>query len=596
MNSLTIGTDRVIMFGGFLEGEGITEKIFMYYNDEWSFAGNMIVANSRTTAILIGSSIIVSSGQQSGVIQQFEWDGYSISEGRIVDDVGDNPSIVTPIVIPELFEECERPTNEFIFGAPLKVTDSSYEFTALDLSLSTLDYFDTSPAYFKDVIFEMDSSQYASGYVNYKGQIYLIGGYGRIWSSIYKFTGSTTERVELSGERYKGFSRLDGNNPVVGWQDNQERIFICNFNSNKSCQTFDGSVIRNVEAETVYAHSQGCIGTFERNKEVVVIGGRDAAGKTEIFNGTSWRAGPDHPNNLAARGVAVDVGAGIITIGGYGDLSGYSAYLLTYDNMIENTKKWVDLGRLNSYYVYMSIFRFGEIIVAHRTSLPNAGIYMLTWDGNSLEDHGMQIDLGLIGGSSGIFIPKEKTKCESIFIGDTPQRDTDVEEEIIFEQQCDIRNSDAYVIKFEVECDFDKIQNTNARSYFLGTSNYNFPFRIDTTSYSDNKYAVNLFATGYETIETFYDDVRGASSLYLGEDICTTGDYMEFVIKQWADNEGIWRMTLEIDEVLMARFTSSTAPTSSSIINGRLGFATTDESSGAYRNGLGVKNFSIREY
>ncbi|CBY41216.1 unnamed protein product [Oikopleura dioica] len=150
-----------------------------------------------------------------------------------------------------------------------------------------------------------------------------MGGSGRTWSSIYKFTGSTTERVELSGERYKGFSRLDGNNPVVGWQDNQERIFICNFNSNKSCQTFDGSVIRNVEAETVYAHSQGCIGTFERNKEVVVIGGRDAAGKTEIFNGTSWRAGPDHPNNLAARGVAVDVGAGIITIGGYGDLSGY---------------------------------------------------------------------------------------------------------------------------------------------------------------------------------------------------------------------------------------------------------------------------------
>jgi len=93
-----------------------------------------------------------------------------------------------------------------------------------------------------------------------------------------------------------------------------------------------------------------------------------------------------------------------------------SAYLLTYENMIENTKKWVDLGRLNNNYYYNSAFRFGEIIVAHRTSLPNAGIYMLTWNGNSLEDHGMQIDLGLIGGSSGIFIPKEKTKCESIFI------------------------------------------------------------------------------------------------------------------------------------------------------------------------------------
>jgi hypothetical protein len=80
--------------------------------------------------------------------------------------------------------------------------------------------------------------------------------------------------------------------------------------------------------------------------------------------------------------------------------------------MIENTKKWVDLGRLNSYYVYFSAFRFGEIIVAHRTSKPGTGIYMLTWDGNNLEDHGIQIDLDLYG-SSGIFIPKEDTSNES---------------------------------------------------------------------------------------------------------------------------------------------------------------------------------------
>jgi len=71
-----------------------------------------------------------------------------------------------------------------------------------------------------------------------------------------------------------------------------------------------------------------------------------------------------------------------------------------------------------------------------------------------------------------------------------------------------------------------------------------------------------------------------------------------FLIKKtkWADNEGTWRKTLEIDGVLMSRYTSLTAPTSSSIINGRLGFADTDESSFAYRNSLGVKNFSIREY
>ena len=83
--------------------------------------------------------------------------------------------------------------------------------------------------------------------------------------------------------------------------------------------------------------------------------------------------------------------------------------MLTYDNMIDNTKKWVDLGRLNSYYADFSAFRFGEIIVAHRQSKPGAGIYMLTWDGNNLTDHGVQIDLDLFGGSSGIFIPKEDT-------------------------------------------------------------------------------------------------------------------------------------------------------------------------------------------
>jgi len=412
MDSLTIGTDRVIMFGGFLEDEGITDKIFMYYNDEWSFAGNMVVPNSRTTAIMIGSSIIVSVGQQSGKIQQFEWDGNSISEGRIVDDVGSYRQMMNPIVIPELFEECERPTNEFIFGAPLGETTSDYRFTALDFSLASLDYSETTPDYFAGVIFEMDSYSFAPGIVNYKGQIYMMGGAGRLWTKIFKFTGSTTEEVALTGDTYTGYGRLYGNNPVVGWQDNEERIFLCfnTFNSRNSCQTFDGSVIRNVEAETVYEHNQGCIGTFERNKEVVAIGGRSSPGKVEIFDGMTWRDGPDQPNNLTIKAVSVDVGAGIITIGGYGDVSGYSAYLLTYDNMIENTKKWVDLGRLNSYYAYFSAFRFGEIIVAHRTSKPNAGIYMLTWDGNNLEDHGVQIDLDLFGGSSGVFIPKEDTE------------------------------------------------------------------------------------------------------------------------------------------------------------------------------------------
>ena len=85
-----------------------------------------------------------------------------------------------------------------------------------------------------------------------------------------------------------------------------------------------------------------------------------------------------------------------------------SAYLLTYDNMIENTKKWVDLGRLNSYYSSFSAFRFGEIIVAHIGN----GINMLTWNGDSLEDHGMQIDLGSYGIRQGIFIAKEDAKID----------------------------------------------------------------------------------------------------------------------------------------------------------------------------------------
>jgi hypothetical protein len=66
----------------------------------------------------------------------------------------------------------------------------------------------------------------------------------------------------------------------------------------------------------------------------------------------------------------------------------------------------------------------------------------------------------------------------SVFIGEMPQRDTDVEEEVIFEQQCGIKNNDAYVMKFEVECDFDKI--TGERSLFMGTETVNFPLSLDT--------------------------------------------------------------------------------------------------------------------
>ena len=84
--------------------------------------------------------------------------------------------------------------------------------------------------------------------------------------------------------------------------------------------------------------------------------------------------------------------------------------MLTYDSLSSNTKKWVDLGRLNNNYWFFSAFRFDEIIVAHKTSKPDPGIYMLTWDGENLEDHGVQIDLDLSGGSSGVFIPKEDTE------------------------------------------------------------------------------------------------------------------------------------------------------------------------------------------
>ena len=200
--------------------------------------------------------------------------------------------------------------------------------------------------------------------------------------------------------------------------------------------------------------------------------------------------------------------------------------MLTYDNMIENTKKWVDLGRLNNNYWFFSAFRFDEIIVAHITNKPGAGIYMLTWDGENLEDHGIQIDLDL-NGSTGLFIPKDDTKCESVFIGETPQRDTDVEGEVIFDQRCDIRNNNAYVMKFEVECDFDK--TTGGRSYFFGTQDANYPFRLDTVS---NMFHLYLPITGFETAEFFVDDFLDNGNLFFHEGFCTTGEYVEFVMKQ----------------------------------------------------------------
>ena len=127
------------------------------------------------------------------------------------------------------------------------------------------------------------------------------------------------------------------------------------------------------------------------------------------------------------------------------------------------------------------------------------------------------------------------TKCESIFIGETPQRDTDVEEVLIFEQTCDIRNNDAYIIKFEVECDFDKITGKN--TMFMGTENDNHPFKLDTYlvlsgGVTTSVYHLYFPPTGFETAEIFTDDFRVDGLLYFHNDICTKGEYMEFVMKQ----------------------------------------------------------------
>jgi hypothetical protein len=90
----------------------------------------------------------------------------------------------------------------------------------------------------------------------------------------------------------------------------------------------------------------------------------------------------------------------------------------------------------------------------------------------------------------------------SVFIGEMPQRDTDVEEEVIFEQQCGIKNNDAYVMKFEVECDFDKI--TGERSLFMGTETVNFPLSLDTQgSSSGGLYHLYLPKGAFETVEFF---------------------------------------------------------------------------------------------
>ena len=53
------------------------------------------------------ASIIVSSGQNSGVIQRFDWDGESLGEGRVVGDVGDYKQLMRPLLFPfSMVDEC----------------------------------------------------------------------------------------------------------------------------------------------------------------------------------------------------------------------------------------------------------------------------------------------------------------------------------------------------------------------------------------------------------------------------------------------------------------------------------------------------------
>ena len=53
------------------------------------------------------ATLIVSSGQISGKIQQFDWDGESLSEGMVVGDIGDSQQLMRPLLFPfSMAEEC----------------------------------------------------------------------------------------------------------------------------------------------------------------------------------------------------------------------------------------------------------------------------------------------------------------------------------------------------------------------------------------------------------------------------------------------------------------------------------------------------------
>jgi hypothetical protein len=71
--------------------------------------------------------------------------------------------------------------NKSIFLQIIESRKIQHELS-LDFSLATLDFSVTTPDYFEGVIYEMDSYAFSPGYVNYKGQIYMMGGAGRLWT------------------------------------------------------------------------------------------------------------------------------------------------------------------------------------------------------------------------------------------------------------------------------------------------------------------------------------------------------------------------------------------------------------------------------
>ncbi|CAG5100153.1 Oidioi.mRNA.OKI2018_I69.XSR.g16868.t1.cds [Oikopleura dioica] len=241
------------------------------------------------------ASIIVSSGEVSGHIQRFDWDGESLSKGRVVGDVGDTRDMTRPLLFPfSMADEC---------GLIETTSDSAGAFTQIDDTygleggwlerIATTFFSDGTQVHldFRTPPPVDDGNMgrlYAAQLGKVNGQYYVFGGYKAPYA-IYSVNGCEMEELPIKLKTQRAVYGPEVRTLVHA--DGDERAYICFSNSQngkfsklsnfRRCDTFDGSEVETSLYKSITNRRDASIASYRDG--LLAFGGYSYTKSAEIF-------------------------------------------------------------------------------------------------------------------------------------------------------------------------------------------------------------------------------------------------------------------------------------------------------------------------